>query len=77
MMYGLLGLRMNSILTINPVDQDELTYYRVNFKYQGARLVIEQNDKTITISTDRPIKLKVYGSIMDVEKMITFGVNKN
>ncbi len=77
LMYGILGLRMHAILTVNPVDQEELSYYKVHFTYQGARLVIEQQDKMITISTDTPIKLRVYGSIVDVEKILTFGVNKN
>jgi len=77
LMYGILGLRMNDILTINPVDQDELTYYKVNLTYQGSKLVVEHHEKTITISTDIPIKLKVYGSIVEVEKILTFGVNKS
>ncbi len=75
LIYGVLGLRMNSILTINPVEQEELPYYKLNFTYQGAKLVVEHIDKIITISTDKPIKLKVYGNIMDVEKILTFGVN--
>lgn len=77
LIYGVLGLRMNSILTINPVEQDELPHYKLNFTYQGAKMVVEHENKMITISTDKPIKLKVYGNIVDVEKILTFGVNKN
>jgi len=77
LMYGILGLRMHSILSINPVWQEELSYIKVNFTYQDSNLVIEYQDQSITLSTDKPIKLMVYGKTIDVEKMITFGVNQN
>ena len=76
LIYGVLGLRMNSILAINPVDQEELPYYKLNFTYQGAKLVVEHTNKIITISTDNPIKLMVYGKLVNVEKILTFGVKQ-
>jgi trehalose/maltose hydrolase-like predicted phosphorylase len=76
LIYGLIGLRMEEILSIDPVDQDEIKAYKVHFSYQGSNLVIDYNHNQVTISTDKPIKLMVYGEVFDVEKTLNFGVKK-
>jgi alpha,alpha-trehalose phosphorylase len=76
LIYGLLGLRMEEILSIDPADQQEIQSYKVHFSYQGSNLVIDYHHDQVTISTDKPIKLKVYGKVVVVEKTLKFGVKK-
>jgi alpha,alpha-trehalose phosphorylase len=76
LIYGLIGLRMEETLSIEPVDQQEIKSYKVHFSYQGSNLVVDYNYNQMTISTDKPIKLKVYGKVIVVEKTLNFGVKK-
>ncbi|MCD4827297.1 MAG: hypothetical protein K8Q99_05925 [Acholeplasmataceae bacterium] len=77
LIYGLLGLRMEEVLSISPVDQTDIKHYKVHLSYQGSKLVIDYEDNQVTISTDNPIKLRVYGKMFIVEKTLNFGVKIN
>lgn len=76
LIYGLLGLRMEEVLVIDPVDQEDIKTYKVHLTYQGSNLVIDYNNDRFTVSTDKPIKLMVYGKEVVVEKTLIFGVKK-
>jgi len=76
MVYGLFGIRVKDMLTMNPVYQSEIKHAEFKMTYQDHHLHFQLEEDQIHLSTDRPIELLVYGQKISVDKHLTFGVKK-
>lgn len=76
LMYGLFGIRIDDVLILDPCDQKQIKKAEVQFVYQGSSIHLKLEDQTISLSTDVPIKLKVYGHMVTVDQTYSFGVKR-
>ncbi|MCR3905447.1 MAG: hypothetical protein NUK62_00265 [Tenericutes bacterium] len=76
-MYGLFGLRMGKYLKISPPFQTEIKKAKTNIFYQGVKIEISIDSQKLTLSTDEPVELMVYGEMITVDKYYQVEIKKN
>ncbi len=65
--YGVVGLRIkDEYLVLNPLVNEKMDKYELNIQYKGKNINIVV-DQELTITTKRPVNLKVYGKIIELE----------
>ncbi|MBU1094162.1 MAG: hypothetical protein KKH01_06850 [Firmicutes bacterium] len=72
--YGLFGIRMDEVLTINPASQSQIKQAEISINYQGSKIHLSLKNQVLHLVTDLPIKLKVYGEMITVDKVYEIGV---
>jgi len=75
--YGLFGIRMKEILHLDPAYQKEIKQASIHITYHQKSIHISLKGSKITLTTDGPIELMVYGKHVVVEASYTFGVKVN
>lgn len=76
LIYGLFGIRMGEILSINPSKQHQIKNIEAGITYQGTNIQMKLEDDILHLVTDASIKLMVYGEIITVNKAFKIGVKK-
>ncbi len=76
LIYGIFGVRMGQVLSLEPAYQNQLNKTEIRFIYQGHHIKMTLDNQVLHLVTDLPIKLKVYGEIVAVDKDYKFGVKR-
>lgn len=76
LIYGLFGIRMNDVLSINPAFQHQIAKVETTINYQGTKIYMKLDNQMLHLATDSPIKLSVYGEFITVDKAFKIGVKK-
>lgn len=74
--YGLFGLRMGKVLSLNPAYQTELSYVKTRILYQGARLWLTLTPEKLTIETNQPLEINIYNKRTLITKTATIQIKK-
>ncbi len=68
LIYGLFGVRIGEYLSIDPPMQEQIKLAEVTIRYQSVKLNLKIEKNVLSLVSDLPIKLKVYGKIITVDK---------
>jgi alpha,alpha-trehalose phosphorylase len=65
--YGLLGIRLEKILKIAPVMQDQFKEISIRFRYQACDLSIKVKENQVEVTSDKPILIQLFDKQVLVE----------
>lgn len=68
LVYGLFGVRIGKYLSINPAKQKQIEFAEIKITYQGSNIKFKLEKGVLSLNSDSPLKLKVYGKIISVIK---------
>ncbi len=67
LIYGLLGLRLEKQLRIAPAYQNHFKEISIGILYQGSKIKIHVKDHVVTVTSDKPIRIRLFDEDILVE----------
>lgn len=66
LIYGILGIRINKVLTLSPVNPNPISHIQVKVKFGGVTLRISVLNQVLTIESDGFIVVNLYGELLEL-----------
>ena len=69
MIYGLFNIKIDSVLTLNPIKQKTISRVETTIIYQGCRINLMLSPDQLKITVDEPIQMLIYDELVLVSRI--------